>query len=238
MKKAKGITELFTDLASDYERSMDRELKQFWGTSYGEFVSWLVAQLPLRNDAIVLDLATGTAAIPRVLAHAEETPKTIIGLDITPAMLFEGKQAGEREGTASSIDLVRASGVTLPFSTDSVDLIICAFGLHHMSGPDMLGEASRVFRSGGKVFLVTAGVPGFWRSFLGGALLELLFFLYGLAGGRARVKAEKEALQNTYTENEWRENLSSSGLCEIDIATRRAHRPWLPNGLVIRATSR
>lgn len=90
MKKKDSVHEAFTELAPRYENVVDHELMTFWGWSYQDFIDRLLEQTTLEPGQKLLDIATGTAVIPRKLADRGFDQNQIIGLDITEAMLHRG----------------------------------------------------------------------------------------------------------------------------------------------------
>ena len=229
------VIEAFTELAPRYQETVDRELRQFWGVGYEQFIDRLVGMIAINEGDIVLDVATGTAVIPLKIADKLEAKTQIVGLDITLAMLQYGQKNVRAVELSSCISLVCASAMNMPFVKGSFDVVICGLGMHHMDVPQMLSEMRRVLRRGGRLILADVGASAFWRSFAGIALLRVLLARYGLTHRSARGRAEIEAFPNVRTADEWRTLLSNCGFAEIEIAEFRARRPWYPCGLIIRA---
>ena len=92
MAEDRSVHEAFTALAPRYEQVIDHELRTFWGWSYDQVISLLLERAPLKPDQKLLDIATGTAVIPRRLAARGFQENQLIGLDITEAMLHRGKE--------------------------------------------------------------------------------------------------------------------------------------------------
>jgi ubiquinone/menaquinone biosynthesis C-methylase UbiE len=238
MATADVVVEAFTDLAPNYEDTMDGELRRFWGLSYEEFIERLVGLVSVHEGDLILDVATGTARIPRRLAGMVQARGRIVGLDITPAMLAQG-QKNVKAASASTglILMVCASAMDLPFPEDVFDVVICGLGTHHCDVPRMLSEMRRVLRAGGKLVLADVGASAFWRSLWGRAILRVLLAHYRLTRGRARAQAESEAFPNVRTAGEWRALLSSLGFTGIEILESPARRPWYPCALTMRAVT-
>ena len=228
------VTEAFTELASSYHQTMDRELKEFWGVSYQEFIDRYLDQSALCQGDWVLDVATGTAFIPIRLAEKFGRFGRVIGLDLTPAMLSEGQEHISRHGLQHSIWLVCASAMEMPFFNRVFDVVLCALGTHHMDVPRMLEEAGRVLKPGGKLLITDVGATRFWRSFWGRAIMHILLLQYRLTNRGARAQAEAEAFANVRTANEWRDLLGNQGFQEIEMEEMPSRRPWYPGGLMIR----
>jgi ubiquinone/menaquinone biosynthesis C-methylase UbiE len=231
------VVEAFHELAPRYEETVDRELKEYWGLSYTQFVDRLVALASVQRGEQVLDLATGTAAIPRRLVDRVGQDGRVVGLDITPAMLERGRESIEASTPSSRIRLVCASAMEIPFPDDSFDVVLCGLGTHHMHVPRMLFEVQRVLRTNGRMVMIDVGASAFWRSFLGALALRVLLVRYGLSRRDARAQAEVEAFRNVRTADEWKALLSKSGFSGIEVAESRALRPWYPSAVTMSAVS-
>lgn len=235
MPQGKAVVEAFHELAPRYEETVDRELSEYWGLSYTQFVDRLVTLASVRRGEQVLDLATGTAVIPRRLVDRIGEGGRVVGLDITPAMLERGRECIAASACSSLISLVCASAMEIPFPEGSFDLVLCGLGTHHMHVPQMLFEVRRVLRTDGRMLMIDVGASAFWRSLLGAVVLRILLLRYGLSHRDARAQAEVEAFQNVRTADEWKALLSMSGFSHIEVAESRALRPWYPSALTMSA---
>jgi ubiquinone/menaquinone biosynthesis C-methylase UbiE len=231
------VIEAFTEMAPRYVETVDRELRQFWGFSYREFVDWLIEAISVRDGDLVLDVATGTARIPLALAARTEVESRTVGLDITPAMLEYGQRDVDAEGLTPRIKLVCASAMAMPFVEGVFDAAVCGLGMHHMDVPQLLSEMRRVLKTGGSLIMADVGASPLWQSFLGVALLKILLARYGLTRRSARAQAEVEAFPNVRTTDEWRTILSEFGFTQIEIAESPARRRWYPCALTIKAVA-
>jgi ubiquinone/menaquinone biosynthesis C-methylase UbiE len=235
MSSSDVVIEAFTEMAHQYEEVVDQELRRFWGFSYREFVDWLIQAIPVRDDDLVLDVATGTARIPLALAARTKVESRIVGLDITSAMLEYGRRDVDAKGLTARIKLVCASGMAMPFVGGVFDKVICGLGTHHMDVPQMLFEMSRVLKAGGELVLADVAAFPYWRLPGIKIIIRIVGLLYFLLGRNvARAWAEADAVSNIYTAGEWRTMLSESGFAQIKI-TRLPARRWIPNPLVMRA---
>lgn len=237
MARNEAVFEAFTELAPRYEEAMDRELGQFLGLGYDEFAEGLVEAAAFQEGDAVLDLATGTALIPRKIAAKVGAVGSVVGLDITPAMLLEGRKRIEAMGSSLPIHLVCASAMALPLVEGVFDVVTCGFGAHHMDLPVMLAEVRRVLKPGGKLILVAVGAPRFWRAFWVKALLRMALAVIARVYRNARIQAEVEAFANVRTAGEWQAALSKAGFEGIDIAESPARRRWYPRALTVRAAA-
>jgi ubiquinone/menaquinone biosynthesis C-methylase UbiE len=231
------IEEAFTEIASHYEETMDRELGSFLGLSYSEFADGLVELVSPEEGDVVLDVATGTAYFPRRLADEMRDKCWIVGLDITPAMLDYGLKKVKGMTGPARISLVCASGMAMPFGEGVFDIIVCGMGTHHMDVPVMLSSMRRVLEAGGRLIMVDVGASTFWRSFWGAAFLRIALVCYGVAQKSARAQAEIEAFSNIRTADEWCNLLADAGFSKSEVSETRARRFWYPHVLTMTAVA-
>jgi ubiquinone/menaquinone biosynthesis C-methylase UbiE len=227
----------FTALAQHYEQTMDRELGEFLSATYGQFIERLLDFAPVGAHDLVLDLATGTARIPRELVDRSVAGGGIVGLDVTPAMLEQARAQCSAGRYAEAIHLVCASGTAMACAAGTFDAVICGFGTHHMELQTMLAETRRILKDGGWLVLAEASAPAFWRAWWGRAFLGLSLRLYRLYARGARARAETAAVSNMRTTDEWRALLSAAGFTGIEVREERARRAWYPRALAIRAVA-
>ncbi len=94
----------------------------------------------------VLDLCTGTALVPAVLATQPDL--FVVGLDLSPEMLAMGRAKLARANRRNTA-LVRADAGRLPFRDRSFDAVTVSFGLHELPTAvreRAAREAARVLR--------------------------------------------------------------------------------------------
>jgi ubiquinone/menaquinone biosynthesis C-methylase UbiE len=237
MKGKPSVREAFTELAPHYEQTMDQELGQFLSVSYSDFIEQLLAFAPIQANDLVLDVATGTARVPRALAKRSQAGHGIVGLDATPAMLEHARDRCLADGLTNDIRLVCASGTAIAFATRTFDAVVCGFGAHHMRAPSLLAEMRRVLKDGGRLVLAEAAAPASWRGWWGRAFLGLSLRIYGLMADGARARAEIEAVSNLHTGSEWRVLLSAAGFTAIEVREERGRRVGYPHAVLIRAVA-
>jgi ubiquinone/menaquinone biosynthesis C-methylase UbiE len=108
----------------------------------------LLSALP-PGQASLLDVATGSADIPRALRRAASRrgqSVDITGLDQSPDVLAEAGRYGGQE-----LSLVRGDARHLPFGDAEFDIVSLCLALHHFDPEDavlVLTEMWRVARSG------------------------------------------------------------------------------------------
>jgi ubiquinone/menaquinone biosynthesis C-methylase UbiE len=101
--------------------------------------------------SIALEIAAGTGRVTRHIRECIAASAKLIASDISEEMLAEAK----KQLSHLDIDWQNIDAQQLPFSDNSIDLVVCCFG--YMFVPDKLkafAEAYRVLRPGG-VFLFT-----------------------------------------------------------------------------------
>ena len=127
-------------LATMYEGHMVPALFLRWAEA-------LVEQLGVSPGERALDVACGTGAVTRVLAGAVAPGGSVVGIDLSPAML------GIAEGLGlGGVDLHQADAAALPVKDADFDVAVCQQGLQFF--PDRaaaVGEMHRALKPGGRV---------------------------------------------------------------------------------------
>jgi ubiquinone/menaquinone biosynthesis C-methylase UbiE len=123
------------------------------GYSFGDerLMRWILANVPVSADAIVLDVAAGTGHVARgFAAHARQ----VVAIDLTPEMLRVGKAQVDAAGVGNVL-FETGDAASLPYLDRSFDLVVSRFAVHHFEAPAVqVGEMVRVCRSGGHVALI------------------------------------------------------------------------------------
>lgn len=137
---------LFAPIAPTYQR---------WASvlSLGQDKRWratMVAGLKLPPGGLVLDVATGTGSITRLL---QKSGHTVVGADLSSAML------GQHPGPSR----VLARGERLPFRPDLFDGVTFGYLLRYVDDPiACLAGFWRVLKSGSRLGMVEFGLPTTW----------------------------------------------------------------------------
>jgi ubiquinone/menaquinone biosynthesis C-methylase UbiE len=119
-------------------------------------LEWIIGNLDLPTDGILLDVATGTGLVARAAApHV----RRVVGVDMTPNMLHQGYAEMERAGL-SNILLVQGLAETLPYADNTFDQVVSRFSVHHFENPLIqLREMVRVCRTGAQVAIIDLVLP-------------------------------------------------------------------------------
>jgi ubiquinone/menaquinone biosynthesis C-methylase UbiE len=114
-----------------------------WSVAIDRDLTALMRRHGLRS-ATVLDIATGSADIPRELARRashHDTNLRLIATDVSRSVLAHARSTG--------LTLVQHDGATLPFRDNSADYVLCNLAAHHFPPEPLraaLGEMWRVAR--------------------------------------------------------------------------------------------
>jgi ubiquinone/menaquinone biosynthesis C-methylase UbiE len=111
-------------------------------------LDWLAECFAPESGHLVLDVAAGTGHVARTLAALA---RQVVAVDLTKAMLEEGRAQAERAGL-DNVLFQEGDASALPYLDHSFDLVVTRFSLHHFEDPQIpLSEMVRVCRSGGRV---------------------------------------------------------------------------------------
>ncbi|MEV6521697.1 class I SAM-dependent methyltransferase [Longispora sp. NPDC051575] len=120
-----------------------------WDTRFGEDLpayARAVAEAGLRTGDTALDLGCGTGRALPMLRAAVGPRGTVLGLDVTPAMLDTARERGRAERAT----LLLGDARRLPLAAGSVDAVFAAGLVNHLPEPRAgLAELARVTRPGG-----------------------------------------------------------------------------------------
>jgi ubiquinone/menaquinone biosynthesis C-methylase UbiE len=237
MEDQNAVIEAFTELAPRYEKVVNSEIDRFWGWSYAAFVDRLIELTPILDGDAVLDLATGTAVIPRRLVRCVKKDYQVVGMDITPRMLRLGKEKIIDEKSTSSISLACGDAMVMPFASNTFNVVICGLATHHMNVPRLLSEIHRVLKDGGRLSIADAGGSRLWHLSVVRVIIKVAAFLYFLVVENiSRAWAEASAVSNIRTADDWRSIISEYGFANITITQLTSTRFWSPDPLILEAT--
>ncbi|MCK8515284.1 bifunctional demethylmenaquinone methyltransferase/2-methoxy-6-polyprenyl-1,4-benzoquinol methylase UbiE [Methylonatrum kenyense] len=149
--KARRVGEVFRSVAGRYDLMndlMSGGLHRLWKRQ-------AVAMAGLRPGYQVLDLASGTGDLARLMAPRVGDAGRVIMSDINESMLCRGRDRMLDCGLATDMDFVLADAEHLPFADASMDRITMAFGLRNVTRKEAaLEEMRRVLKPGGMVLIL------------------------------------------------------------------------------------
>jgi ubiquinone/menaquinone biosynthesis C-methylase UbiE len=231
-----GIVDAFTELSQRYETVVDSELGRFWGWRYEEFVDYLLNQTDLNREDKILDIATGTALIPRKLQSKGDFQNRIHGLDITFAMLTQAKLLIDPNHNPDRFCFVCASAMEMPYQNYAFDVIFCNLASHHMDVEKVVSEVHRMLNDHGTLSLADVGGYPVWNiPGLKFFLKVAAFFYFGFKENVKRAWAEAEGVSNIRSVEEWQELLRTMGFEQIEITKMRSRNFWIPQPILIKA---
>src|SRR6516165_1372432 len=146
-------------------------------TLRGKFVVWaeLLDRLRLRGDERILDLGCGRGAV-LLMAAQHLTTGRAVGVDLWRTVDQSGNSAeatrrnAAAEGVADRVELHTADMRSLPFESDSFDLVVSNIAIHNIKGrlgrEKAIEEAVRVLRPGGRVMIADLWATGLYRTHL------------------------------------------------------------------------
>jgi demethylmenaquinone methyltransferase/2-methoxy-6-polyprenyl-1,4-benzoquinol methylase len=151
-------TELARGLFAPLGPTYDRYARAL---SLGQDPRWrrfLVSRLTVGPDDVVLDVATGTAAV--ALELVRQRGCSVVGVDQSPEMLAEARRRLALAAETRRVRLVEAGAQELPFEDASFDGLTAAYLLRYFDDlPAGLRELARVLRPGATAALLDFGVP-------------------------------------------------------------------------------
>lgn len=114
-------------------------------------LSQALEALRLAGTGRLLDVGCGTGEFER-LAHQRFPEATLVGVDVTPAMLAVAR---EKFRHTPLVAFQMAHAEALPFASDSFDAVVSCNMLHHVREvARFLGECARVLRPQGHLIVV------------------------------------------------------------------------------------
>ena len=148
--KAGRVQGVFGSVASKYavmNDAMRLGIHRIWKDA---MMDWLAP----RGGQRLLDVAGGTGDISfRFLKRAGHGHATV--LDLTEAMLQEGRKRAEAESMQDSLSWLVGDAMALPFKDNTFDVYTISFGIRNVTRPqEALNEAFRVLKPGGRLMVL------------------------------------------------------------------------------------
>jgi SAM-dependent methyltransferase len=127
-------------------------------------IEQIVDVLPPDEPVTILDIATGAGGLPRAIERwARRKRRRIVLIASDVAREVVGVARGMLDGSA--IKMVRHDALQMPFADRSIDIVTCAFSLHHFAREGvvtLLREMARVARRGAIVSDLRRSYGGYW----------------------------------------------------------------------------
>lgn len=101
-------------------------------------------------EDVVLEVAAGTGLVARAIARRV---RHVTALDLTPAMLTEGKRDADHAGL-TNVTFAHGDATALPYLDRSFTLVVTRFSLHQVADPGaVVKEMARVSRPGAALII-------------------------------------------------------------------------------------
>lgn len=153
--KHEQVADMFDAIASDYD-FMNRLM------SFRQDIGWRrrsLKQLEVLQPAHILDVATGTGDFA-LDAFTYLKPTTVIGIDLSAAMMEVGRQKAAAAGLSDRLFFEQADCLDLPYEANRFDAILSAFGIRNFENILLgLQEMYRVLKPGGRLVLLELSRP-------------------------------------------------------------------------------
>jgi len=154
----RAVVALYDLYAARYDR-----IKQFDETADITLISQpLLERISPVTDPLILDVATGTARVPLVMARNARFQGQVIGLDASSRMLDRAREKIVAGRFEAYVTLLQQDAGDLPFEDGSIDVVTCLEALEFLPRPQQaLAEMIRVLRPGG-LLLTTIRINTRW----------------------------------------------------------------------------
>jgi ubiquinone/menaquinone biosynthesis C-methylase UbiE len=189
------------EMAASWERRRKRIFER-----HRQLSEWLIDQVGARPGSTILELAAGTGETGFLAAERVGETGTLISTDVTPGMV-EAARRGAADRGLNNVEFRVMDAEHIELADNSVDGVLCRFGLMLMSDPgQVLSQALRVLRPGGRLAYAVWGKPegNPWAALLGPAiqaaghpLVENLYAVDGPLFSFADPGRNREVLRRT-----------------------------------------
>ena len=154
-KKSKYVGEVFHSVAEEYDLMND-------AMSFGMHRVWkkiLIELSELSEGSVVLDIASGTADIPKLINKKFKSVSMHV-TDINESMLALGRDRAINENFFHNCSFALASGESLPYQDHTFDLVTVGFGLRNFTDKlKGLKEMRRVLKPNGVLLILEFSRP-------------------------------------------------------------------------------
>lgn len=152
--KKEQVAEMFNNISHRYDF-----LNHF--LSLGIDILWrkkAIRMLKADQPKQILDIATGTGDF--AIEALALNPDRVVGVDISPGMLEQGKKKMKKRGIDHLIDMQMGDSEKLLFEDNTFDAVIVSFGVRNFENLEKgLSDMYRVLKPGGKAVVVEFSRP-------------------------------------------------------------------------------
>jgi demethylmenaquinone methyltransferase/2-methoxy-6-polyprenyl-1,4-benzoquinol methylase len=145
------IQGMFSQVAENYDRAntvLSMGIHHLWRT---QLVNWA----GLEHEEKILDCATGTGDLALKMKRLSPSSE-VVGSDFCQPMLDKARE----KDPANEVHFQWADAMSLPFPTQSFDLVTISFGIRNVEDPVVaMTEMFRVLKPGGRLLVLEFGQP-------------------------------------------------------------------------------
>jgi ubiquinone/menaquinone biosynthesis C-methylase UbiE len=164
-----------------------RQLNRYFG-SYRLVGSFLRRWLKPRTEMRIVDLATGSGDIPRLIVDHARRINAEVTIDAVDQQASTIEIARGLSRGYPEIEFV--PGDVLTFSREPYDMVLCSLALHHFAENDAVTLLRRC-RTLSKQYVLVADLRRGWLASTGVCLLTTLFFRQKMTQVDARLSAAR-----------------------------------------------
>lgn len=151
----RDVTGLFDEIASTYD--LLNHLLSFNVDRWWRHITLHAANIP--QDAVVLDLCTGTADLA-LAAAKHQWNSSVYGLDTSVNMLARARTKIFENSLTARIRLIHADAHHLPFLDERFDRVLLGFGLRNLANKEKgIQEIRRVLKERGQIVILEFAPP-------------------------------------------------------------------------------
>jgi len=164
-----------------------RQLNRYFG-SYRLIEHFLRRWIRPGNQLRILDLATGSGDIPRLVVDYARTIGAAVRVNAVDQQPSTLKIARQLSADYPEIDFLESDVLT--FQREPYDVVLCSLALHHFAETDAI-QLLRRSRDLSKRYVLVADLRRGWLATAGVSLLTALFFREPMTRTDARLSAER-----------------------------------------------
>jgi ubiquinone/menaquinone biosynthesis C-methylase UbiE len=143
-----------SDPTPDYD-SAAASYDAYYSKYLGKGAIGMLEKLPIDSGQKILDLACGTGFFTHPLAEKVGVLGEVIAVDLSPGMLKCNREAAAAKGI-SNIDFIQSDALSFlsNLADDSIDGIVCGWGICYMEHKKFVLQLERVLKPGGFIGLI------------------------------------------------------------------------------------
>jgi demethylmenaquinone methyltransferase / 2-methoxy-6-polyprenyl-1,4-benzoquinol methylase len=218
-----GVISHVERTAPDFVRKLFNDTAPYYDTfnrlvslgSGGWYRRRCLIRAGLKPGQSVLDVAIGTGLIAYSAQELVGREGTVIGLDLSEAMLAEARRKVD-------IPLVQGMADSLPFADASIDFLVMGYAIRHISDLEAcFREFRRVLKLGGTLLLLEISKPAkvFFRTvlarYLGRAVPRLSYWITRQPRVRALMSYHWETMEACVSPAVISDAMAKAGFAEL-----------------------